>query len=278
MMVAQVKSHVPHLTYTVAWEKLPDDYLLPDDPGSNTSQPLIAAALRESLELQGLLTSDSLVPSNLGICAKVNNQTIVKAPDWFYVARVIPLESPRSRRSYTPRVEGDTPAIVMEFLSETDGGEYSARPFPPYGKLWFYERILTVPVYVIFEPDAGEVEVRQLVKGTYQVQTADTEGRYWMEVLGLFLGVWYGTKADRTGYWLRWWDREGNLLPWGMERIEQEQQRAEQEQQRAEQEHQRAEQERQRAEQERQRAEQERQRAERLADYLRSQGLDLENL
>gem|GEM_PF-6866102 len=28
MIVAQVKSNVPHLTYTVAWEKLPDDYKL----------------------------------------------------------------------------------------------------------------------------------------------------------------------------------------------------------------------------------------------------------
>lgn len=249
-MVAQVKSGVPHLTYTVTWEKLPEDYPLPDDPVENTSQPLIAAALRESLELQGLLTSDCLVASNLGICSTVNNRTIVKAPDWFYVPRIIPLEPPRSRRSYTPRLEGDSLAIVMEFLSETDGGEYSVRPFPPYGKLWFYERILQVPVYVIFEPDTGSLEVRQQVEGVYQIQQPDAEGRYWMDVLSLFLGVWFGTKADRTGYWLRWWDQQGNLLPWGVERIEQEKQRAEQE----------------------------KQRAERLADYLRSQGLDPEQL
>jgi hypothetical protein len=44
-----------------------------------------------------------------------------------------------------------------------------------------------------------------------------------------------------TGYWLRWWDAEGNLLLWGFERAEQEAQRAEQEAQRAEQEAQRAE-------------------------------------
>ncbi|MFZ4665982.1 MAG: Uma2 family endonuclease, partial [Prochlorotrichaceae cyanobacterium] len=49
---------------------------------------------------------------------------------------------------------------------------------------------------------------------------------------------------------------------------------AEQERQRAEQEHQRAEQEHQRAEQERQTAEQERQRADRLAEQLRSLGID----
>ena len=145
MTVTQPKSEFPHLTYQVSREKLPENYSIPDEPVENTSQPLLAAALRESLELIGFLTSERLVASNLGICATVNGRTIVKAPDWFYVSKVLPLDPPRARRSYTPRVEGDTIAVVMEFLSETDGGEYSARPFYPYGKLWFYERILQVP-------------------------------------------------------------------------------------------------------------------------------------
>jgi hypothetical protein len=87
----------------------------------------------------------------------------------------------------------------------------------------------------------------------------------------LFLGTWQGTKEGRTGYWLRWWEQTGNLLPWALELIEQERQRTEQERQRAEQEHQRA-------EQERQRAEQEYQEKERLIAYLRSQGIDPNNL
>ncbi|MDF5712898.1 MAG: Uma2 family endonuclease [Rhizonema sp. NSF051] len=253
MTVAQVQSGVPHLTYHVKWEKLPEDYLLPDEPVENTSQPLIAAALRESMELIGLLTPERLVASNLGICATVNGKTIVKAPDWLYVPKVLPLESQGTRRSYTPRVEGDSLAVVMEFLSETDGGEYSFRPFYPYGKLWFYERILQVPVYVIFEPEEGTLEIRQLQESQYQMQQPDENERYWIASLNLYLGIWHGTKAERTGYWLRWWDADGNLLLWGAERLEQE---------------------RQRAEQERQRAEQESQRAARLESYLRSQGID----
>ena len=66
--------------------------------------------------------------------------------------------------------------------------------------------------------------------------------------------------ALRVGYWLRWWDQAGNLLPWAVEKVEQEQQRTEQE--------------RQRAEQESKRAEQESQRAERLAEQLRALGID----
>lgn len=246
MTIAQVQSGVPHLTYQVSWEKLPEDYSLPDEPVENTSQPLLAAALRESLELIGFLTPDQLVASNLGICATVNGKTSVKAPDWFYVPRVLPLDPSRVLRSYTPRMEGDTPAVVMEFLSQTDGGEYSARPFYPYGKLWFYERILQVPLYVILEPEGGTLEMRKLVEGLYQVQQPDEDGRYWIDSMNLYLGMWHGTKAERTGYWLRWWDENGNLLLWGTERLEQE----------------------------RQRADQERQRADRLESYLRSQGIE----
>jgi hypothetical protein len=45
---------------------------------------------------------------------------------------------------------------------------------------------------------------------------------------------------------LRWWDENGNLLLWGVERLEQE----------------------------RLQVEQERQRADKLAEFLRSQGID----
>ncbi|MFM6862470.1 MAG: hypothetical protein ACKPKG_17785, partial [Dolichospermum sp.] len=58
-----------------------------------------------------------------------------------------------------------------------------------------------------------------------------------------FLGTWQGTKEGRTGYWLRWWDQTGNLLPWALELIQQE-----------------------------------RQEKERLIAYLRSQGIDPYNL
>ena len=61
----------------------------------------------------------------------------------------------------------------------------------------------------------------------------------WIESMGLFLGVWEGEKSQRSGYWLRWWDENGNLLLWGAERVEQE-----------------------------------RLRGDRLAAYLRSQGID----
>lgn len=240
----------PPTTLTITWEKLPDDIPLEEEPVENTGQPLIAGALRESLELTGFIQPQMLVASNLGICATVNGDFVIKAPDWFYVPSVIPLNPPKDRRSYTPQLEGETPSIVMEFLSDTDGVEYSIkRTFPP-GKWFFYEQILKIPTYVLFEPSSGLLEVYQLKEGRYELETPNAENRFWLESIKLSLGVWQGTKEERTGYWLRWWDASGNLLPWAVELVEQE----------------------------RQRAEQERQRAERLAEYLRSQGVDPNNL
>jgi hypothetical protein len=124
-------------TPTVTWEKLPDDFQLEEQPVENTGQPLIAGALREILELMGYIKPEMLIASNFGLCATVNDELVIKAPDWVYVPSVLPEAPGKDRKSYTPRLEGDIPSIVMEFLSETDGGEYSVKRTYPPGK-WFF--------------------------------------------------------------------------------------------------------------------------------------------
>ncbi len=259
----------PSTGLVISWETLPDGFQLEDEPVDNTGQPLLAGALRESLEISGLIQPQMLIASNFGLCATLNGQLVLKAPDWVYIASV--KEILAERQSYTPHLEGEVPAIVMEFLSDQEGGEYSVKRTYPPGRWFFYEQILQVPLYIIFDPDGGLLEYYQLENGRYELKQPDENGRHWLEVMGLFLGTWKGIKEGRRGYWLRWWDRAGNLLPWAVEKIEQERQRAEQERQRAEQE-------RQRAEQERQEKEQERQEKEKLITYLKSQGIDPNNL
>ncbi len=206
--------------YKITWEKLPDDFVLDDEPVDNINQPSLAAALTESLEIAGKLPANALITTNYGICATVNQKMVVKAPDWAYIPSIrVPREE--VKRSYTPRLQGDIPVIVMEFLSDTEGGEYSSKPTYPPGKWFFYQRVLEVPNYVIFEPDAGELEVYQLDDSAqYQLQNPDANNRYWIAQMGLFLGAWQGTRENRTGYWLRWWDKNGELLLWGSERAE----------------------------------------------------------
>lgn len=217
----------PMITFTVTWEKLPAGYKLEDKPVEHTGQPLLSGALRESLELAGLIQPQMLIASNFGICATINGELSIKAPDWLYVPRVALIDPSLDRKSYTPNLEGEKPAIVMEFLSDEDGEEYSVkRTFPP-GKWFFYEQILQVPTYIIFEPSGGLLEVYRLRGQTYFLEQPDAEGRHWMSELGLFLGTWRGPKEGRQGYWLRWWDESGQCLPWAIERLEQERQRAE---------------------------------------------------
>jgi Putative restriction endonuclease len=254
-MIAQLITPKTNHEPLVTWEPLPKDFQLEDDPVDNDGQPLLAGALRESLELSGFIQPEMLIVSNFGLCATIDEKIVVKAPDWLYVASVTPMDS--TRRSYTPHAEGGLPSIVMEFLSDIEGSEYSVKRSYPPGKWFFYEHILEVPIYVIFEPESGLLEFYQLQNERYQLVLPDADGRQWIPDLKLFLGTWRGSKEGRSGYWLRWWDESGTMLPWAVEQIEQE---------------------RQRTEQESQRAEQEREQKERLMAYLRSQGIDPDNL
>jgi hypothetical protein len=266
-----IQVHPSNPIPTITWEKLPDDFILPDEPVESNLQPLLASALRESLELAGLILESMLVASNFGIFATVGDKKVVKAPDWVYVPSVKPILEGEIRRSYTPHLEGSVPAIVLEFISETEGGEYSINPHYPYGKWYFYEHILQVPVYGIFHPKTGDLDLYRLSSGKYEQQLSDENKRYWIEEIELFLGIWPGKKSQLRSYWLRWWDKSGNLLLWGIEEIEQERQRAEQERQRAEQE-------RQRAEQAESALEQERISRQLLVEKLRELGVDSDRL
>ncbi|PZD74743.1 hypothetical protein C1752_00684 [Acaryochloris thomasi RCC1774] len=203
----------------ITWEKLPDDYVLEDDPVDNINQPALAAALTESLSLAGRLPKTALTTTNYGICATLNGKMVIKAPDWAFVpsTKVSRIEIDRS---YTPHLQGDLPSIVMEFLSETDGGEYSTKPTYPPGKWFFYEQILKVPYYALFSLETGELEVYQIDQtGRYQIHKPDAEGRHWIETMALFLGPWQGCLNNREGRWLRWWDDQGEMLLWGEERV-----------------------------------------------------------
>ncbi|MDB9517305.1 Uma2 family endonuclease [Roseofilum reptotaenium CS-1145] len=217
----------------ITWEKLPDDFQLPDDPVDNIYQPALAAALTESLNQAGKLPENALTRTNYGICATVNGKMVVKSLDWTYIPQ-IRVERPEVIRSYTPNLQGDRPVLVLEFLSDTDGGEYSTKATYPPGKYFYYEQILCVPNYGIFDPKTGVLEFYRLGnQQRYDLASPNPDGRFWIAEMDLYLGVWQGCRENLESYWLHWWDKQGNLLLWGTEKVEQERQRAEAERQRA---------------------------------------------
>jgi Uma2 family endonuclease len=248
-MVATPHRPSPGRSPVITWEKLPDDFVLPDDPVDNINQPALAAALGDGLDRTSIDLTNAILSTNYGICATLDGTTVVKAPDWAYIPNRI-VSVAEVERSYTPRLQGDIPAIVLEFLSATDGGEYSIRKKPPCGKWFFYEEVLKVPTYGIFDPDGGLLEVYRRTNGAYELEQPDSDGLHWMPDLNLFLGTWQGQRLTRQGYWLRWWDSDRNLILWDAEF----------------------------AAAAVQQAEAEKQRADRLAEYLRSQGLDPDQL
>jgi Uma2 family endonuclease len=220
--------HDPYQDPIVTWELLPDGFILPDDPVENIQQPALAAALTDALGAAGLITPTMLVASNFALLATVKQQLVIKAPDWLLVPQVDPVSPDTIRKSYTPNLQGDPVAIVMEFLSDEDGNELSLRATFPYGKLYFYERILKVPTYVTFDPYEAALEVRQLqANGRYSRQPPNAQGHFWIPAVQLFLGIWHGNRLTQTADWLRWWDANGNLLPWPAEQVKQERERAE---------------------------------------------------
>jgi Uma2 family endonuclease len=224
-MIAELTPPFILLPPKITWELLPEDYPIPDDPVDNRIQPLLAAALTNSLVQADLIDDKTITITNYPICATVNDRRVLKAPDWAYIS---PIAVPKSQvdRSYTPHHQGAVPGIVLEFISSQDGGEYSVKPTPPFGKWFFYEQVLQVPYYGIFEPESGDLEVYGLDGGGhYKSLIMEENGRYWIEPLQLFLGVWHGAWQDRSGYWLRWWDQADHLLLFSSEQLTQEQER-----------------------------------------------------
>ena len=116
---------------------------------------------------------------------------------------------------------------------------------------------LGVMYYLIYNPEFWQrdrhqpFEIYKLDKGTYRLQIGES---YWMPEVGLGIGRYQTAIGGLSQEILTWYDVQGDRHLTAEE------------------------QERQRTEQERQRTEQERQAKERLEAYLRSQGIDPDQL
>jgi hypothetical protein len=79
-----------------------------------------------------------------------------------------------------------------------------------------YERTFKTPDYFVydpFDPDALQGWHLDLDEG-YREIAANEQGWLWCQRLGLWLGTWQGTIDTEEAVWLRFYDQEGNLVPY----------------------------------------------------------------
>jgi Uma2 family endonuclease len=154
-----------------------------------------------------------------------------EAPDWFYVPGVPAKLNGQMRRSYVIWREFVPPTIVLEFASGNGSEERDTTPYK--GKQWVYEKVIRPAYYGIFSITTGDLEMFHMVDFQAQPMERDAQGRYFLPLMGLAIGVWEGAYQNQSERWLRWWKADGTLCLTGHEQAEQEKQRAEQEKQRA---------------------------------------------
>jgi Uma2 family endonuclease len=278
---------------------LPTMHDLPSDDPLETGLPdefhgLQPQLLADTLSLNNYSPDEVFHAFDLNLYYDAQNTGWYKRPDWFLVVGVARLyQGLTTRSSYVIWDEKVPPVLVVEFLSPgteaEDLGRFAtkppapAKPGKPPHKFTVYEEILKIPNYVVFDETTQQMRYFRLINGRYQEQPlAPQNPRLWIPEINLGLGLWPGSFRRAPQLWLRWCDVAGNWLLTEGEterRAKEVAQQAEQAERQAKEVAQQAkEAERQAKEAERQAKEAERQEKERLANYLRSLGLDPDNL
>lgn len=158
--------------------------------------------------------------TEVAIFSKPDNESVV-VPDFLLSLGVEPREvsEDKENRSYFIWLYGQPPNLVIEIVSNKAGGELDR-------KMERYQKI-GVAYYAVHDP------FHKLGKRTLRLFRLEA-GRYvecasagWMPEIGLGLTLWQGVFQDVEAKWLRFVDADGQLVPTGIERAEQERARAE---------------------------------------------------
>ena len=146
--------------------------------------------------------------ANVGVFTTLHEPAIV--PDVAIVLDVLvhPDVKDRSKRSYFAWEQGKVPEIVIEVVSDKTGEEL--------GKKRRQYRRMGIPYYIVWDPldylGKGELNIFAGAGGLYVSQKDP-----WFESLQLGLCLWEGTFEGCDGRWLRWCDRDGVVIPVGIE-------------------------------------------------------------
>lgn len=209
-------------------ETLPTMYDLPSEDPEGPGLPDQFHALQpDLLEVTCRPTtysaSDFFIGIDLNLYYDRHHTQWYKRPDWFLVTGVQPPEhQDELRLSYVMWQEYESPLLVVELLSPGTEDEDLGRNVREIGKppmKWeVYERILRVPFYVVYDRYENHLRVFAIQGVRYQEVSLDRDNpRFWLEELGLGLGLWQGRYKDVEGKWLRWYDAQDQWIPTSVE-------------------------------------------------------------
>jgi hypothetical protein len=163
--------------------------------------------------------SSFIAAANVGVFYALKHDPIV--PDAFLSLNVqMPADwSQKQNRSYFVWEFGKLPEVCVEIVSNRKGHELDSKKDD-------YARI-GVAYYVVFDPLKQLQGVDEL-NGSLLTAWELTGKKYvqlrpapiWLESVGLGFTLWQGTFEDQSGTWLRWCDVDGQVIPTGAERAE----------------------------------------------------------
>ena len=237
-----------------------------DTPVDNFQSEEQQRLLVEPIYSSKALAAPFLAAANVGLFYKLKGEPIVpdamlslgvRRPDDF---------SQRRNRSYFVWEFGKVPEVCIEIVSNQEGDELIlSKRSRQKGKTTIKKELyaqIGVRYYVVFDPlkqIQGEDEMNGALLRVWSISPdgypeltprqglSESGQMVWLNTAGIGLTLWEGQfEEDVTRLWLRWCDREGQMIPTGAES----------------------------AEIERQGREIERQRAERLAERLREMGIN----
>lgn len=129
-----------------------------------------------------------------------------RGPDFFYVDGA---QYNQDRRYWCVwQEDGKYPDLIIELLSPTTAEVDRTT------KKKLYERTFRTHEYFCYDPFTAEFEGWRLSgQGRYRAIKPDKRGWFWVETLNLWLGTWQGNYLDYPSTWLRFFDKDGKLVP-----------------------------------------------------------------
>jgi Uma2 family endonuclease len=185
--------------YLPTAKDLPDS---DDTPVDNELQDLIPHRLRSILAMVWAERWDWFFGVDMGVYYHPNKPAI--APNGFLSLGVPRVIDEDLRLSYVVWEEKRIPILVIEVVSERVREEYSA-------KKQIYQE-LEFPYYVIYNLQGSgkdRLDVYRLMNGVYDLVPGNP---VWLPEVGLAIGCERGTYQGMTREWVYWYDERGTIL------------------------------------------------------------------